>query len=84
MHVACRQTSKQSEETKQEALGGDGGRVARVRVAAANLADRRSLVGALVALVLAQNIAQLIARARNHSGKRHLGTVVDVGSATGL
>lgn len=51
MHVAGRKSSDQGDETEEEALRGDRGRVAVVRVAAANLADGRSLVGTLVALV---------------------------------
>jgi hypothetical protein len=84
MHVARRETSDQSDQTKDEALGGDRGRVALVRIAAAHLPDRRSLVCALVALAPAHNITQFITGSRYHSGKCRLYTVVDVGCATGF
>jgi len=81
MEVARGQTSSQGDETQQEALSGDRGGVAVVRIAAADFTHRRSLVGALVALVPAQDVTQLVTGASDNSGKRHLGTIIDVGSA---
>jgi len=82
VHVAGEEAGKQSDEPKKETLGGDGGRVAIVGVAAADFANCRSLIGALVALILAQNVAQFVARASNYGTERHLGTVVNVARAT--
>lgn len=82
MEIARGQTSGQSDETQQEALSADCGGVAVVRVATADFSHRRSLVGALVALISAQDVSQSVTRASNDSGKRHLGTVIDVRSAT--
>jgi len=75
------ETGGQCDESEHKASRGRCGRVAVVRVATTNFANRRTLVGALVTLIWA--VVQSVAATFHYAGQCNLRAVIDVGRIAG-